>query len=193
MLSTDQIDYLTQAIEASGYYPNLVLEGVASSIAGEPVLAFLVHHEPTISADEVRRHLTVLTLTPSRLLLTHTDEYPGDELLPQPYTATSTESVALTQLKGVAINRIVPISADPKAGPAEAVLTINFGGIQRFEVEAANCGDPNCEANHGFAGVLGSDDFSLRLSQAADGENAVLNLLNFGNQLSLTAAKLKAE
>src|SRR3954465_8464219 len=60
---------LPTAIEESGYYPDVVSDAVKSAVAGEQVVSFLVHHEPTIDErDEVRRHVTVLVLTPSRLI-----------------------------------------------------------------------------------------------------------------------------
>ncbi|MEC9052358.1 MAG: DUF5998 family protein, partial [Actinomycetota bacterium] len=37
---------------------------------------------------------------------------------------------------------------------------------------------------HGYTGVLASDDFSLRVSAAADGQDAVVGLLAFAEQLS---------
>jgi len=72
---------LNVAIEKTGYYPTVVSSGVDAALAGEPVVSFLVHHEPTIDRDEVRRHMTVAVLTPSRLILAHTDENPPDNLL----------------------------------------------------------------------------------------------------------------
>ena len=41
--------------------------------AGEPVAAYVLHHEPTFDHDEIRRHMTVLALTPTRLILVHHD------------------------------------------------------------------------------------------------------------------------
>ena len=56
----DRTDELRVAIEQSGYYPDVVADAVIAAVAGEPVVAFLVHHEPTIDErDEVRRHMTV--------------------------------------------------------------------------------------------------------------------------------------
>ncbi len=83
---TDRSRHLRQDIEASGYYPDVVADAVFASVAGEPVEAHLVHHEPTIDErDEVRRHVTVLVLTPTRLILAHTDEHAPDDLLPAAY------------------------------------------------------------------------------------------------------------
>ena len=66
---TDRTDELRTAIEKSGYYPDVVWDAVASAVAGEHVVSHLVHHEPTIDErDEVRRHVTVLVLTQSRLI-----------------------------------------------------------------------------------------------------------------------------
>ena len=186
--SEDQSAELGAAIEQTGYYPAVVREGVLAAIAGEHVVSFLVHHEPTIDRDEVRRHITVVVLTPTRLILCHTDEHAPDDLLPQPYTSTSTEAIKLDQVRSVVVNRMVAnpaeVTSTPVPAPSEAVLTIGWGGINRIDLEPAGCSDPNCEADHGYTGVLASDDFSLRLSSAADGQAAVDRLLAFAETLS---------
>src|SRR6478735_2183530 len=84
---------LSDAIDHTGYYPEVVADGVEAAVAGEQVVSVFVHHDPTFERDEVRRHLSVVVLTPRRLILAHTDEHTGDDLLPEPYTSTSTEAV----------------------------------------------------------------------------------------------------
>jgi hypothetical protein len=162
--------------------------GVDAAVASEEVVAYLVHHEPTIDRDEVRRHMTVVVLTPSRLILAHTDEHDPDDLLPEPYTSTSTEAIALSSVKSVVVNRLVANPASFHGSglpdPAEVVVTIGWGGVNRIDLEPAGCADPDCEADHGYTGVLASDDFSLRLSSAADGQSAVDALLAFAETLS---------
>jgi hypothetical protein len=143
-----------------------------------------VHHEPTFDRDEVRRHLSVVVLTPTRLILAHTDEHEGDDLLPEPYTSTSTEAVRLAAVKSVVVTRMIANPTSGPSRPAEAVMTIGWGGVSRVDLEPAACGDPDCEADHGYTGVLASDDFSLRVSAAADGDDAVAGLLAFAEQLS---------
>ncbi|WP_235736113.1 DUF5998 family protein [Nocardioides alcanivorans] len=175
---------LRSAIERTGYYPEVVSDGVEAALAGEQLLSFYVHHEPTIERDEVRRHITVVVLTPSRLILAHTDEHAGDDLLPQPYTSTSTEAIALSAVRSVVVTRMV---ANPTSGPqpaAEAVVTIGWGAVSRIDLEPATCADPHCEADHGYTGVLASDDFTLRVSAAAEGHDAVTSLLEFARVLS---------
>ncbi len=186
--SEDQSAELDTAIEKSGYYPAVVRSGVNSAVAGERVASFLVHHEPTIDRDEVRRHITVVVLTPTRLILCHTDEHAPDDLLPEPYTSTSTEAVKLSQVKSVVVNRMVAnpasVTGADLPAPAEAVLTIGWGGINRVDLEPASCSDPQCEADHGYTGVVASDDFSIRVSSAADGQESVDRLLAFADSLS---------
>ena len=46
------------------------------------------------------------------------------------------------------------------------------------------CQDSTCDADHGYTGVIGSDDFSIRVSSAADGQQAVDELLAFAEVLS---------
>ncbi len=187
----DRSTHLRSAIEASGYYPEVVSDAVFAAVAGEPVEAHLVHHEPTIDErDEVRRHVTVLVLTPTRLILAHTDEHPPDEALPAPYTSSTTEAVDLGAIKTVVVNRMVadPATAHRRARrrplTSEVVLTIGWGAVNRIDLEPAGCSDPGCEADHGYTGVVGADDFSLRVSAAAEGPEAVADVLDFARALS---------
>lgn len=187
MRLSDPARDLASAIEKTGYYPSVVTSSVFGAVAGEDVVGFLVHHEPHIDRDEVRRHITVAVLTPTRLILAHTDEHPGDDLLPEPYTATSTEAIKLSTVRSVVVNRMVANPAhagDRVPPPAEAVLTVGWGGVSRIDLEPAMCSDSTCDADHGYTGVIGSDDFSLRVSSAADGPDAVSRLLAFADALS---------
>ncbi len=93
-MTIDHTDELASEVSRSGYYPEIVAEGLRDALAGESVTAYVLHHEPTFDRDEIRRHMTVLALTPTRLVLVHTDEHPGDDLLPKPYTSTTSEAVA---------------------------------------------------------------------------------------------------
>jgi hypothetical protein len=175
---------LRTAIHRTGYYPEVVADGVFSAAGGEDVVSYFVHHETTFDHEEVRRHLTVLLLTPTRLVIAHTDEHPGDDLLPEPYTSTTTEAVVLSAIRTVVVTRMV---ANPTSGtkpPAEAVLTIGWGGVSRVDLEPAGCSDPQCDADHGYTGTFAGEDYNLRVSAAAEGGDAVARLLAFADALS---------
>jgi hypothetical protein len=180
----DRTVELRQAIEHTGYYPEVVRDGVQAAVAGEHVVSYYVHHEPTFERDEVRRHLTVVVLTPTRLILAHTDEHAPDDLLPEPYTSTSTEAITLSSVRSVVVTRMTANPTDGPSRPAEAVMTVGWGGVSRIDLEPAGCSDPQCDADHGYTGVFASDDFSLRVSAAADGGDAVGGLLSFAESLS---------
>ena len=190
----DKYDELRVAIDRVGYYPAVVADAVASAVAGEPVLSFVVHHEPTFDQDEVRRHVTVLALTDSRLIVTHTDDHPPDDLLPAPYASTSTEAVPVDSVTSVAVTRMVANPAATTRGTAapvsEAVLTVGWGAVRRVDLEPAACGDADCTADHGYTGTLSADDFVLRISSTADGADAVQRLLEFAT--ALNAATVRA-
>ncbi|SKB02948.1 DUF5998 family protein [Aeromicrobium choanae] len=184
----DRTKDLYESISRSGYYPEIVAGALEDALASEPVESFVVHHEPTFDREEIRRHMSVLVLTPTRLLLTHTDEHPGDTLLPKPYTSTSVEAVPLSRVSGVVVTRMVSAQTQQLE---EALLTIGWGAVARVELEPARCDDPECEADHGYTGSISGDDFSLRLSAAAEGGAAVVGLLEFAR--ALTAATTVTE
>jgi hypothetical protein len=188
---------LREAIDRCGYYPDVVTDSLAVAIAGEPIRAYVLQHEPTFDRDEVRRHITILALTPSRLIVGHTDEHAADELIRAPYASTSTEAIPLQRVTAVVVNRVVPNpagyatgKADPAvAGAGEVVLTIGWGMVNRIDLEPAVCADPNCEADHGYTGSVASDDISLRISAAADGPAGIQQVLEFAKALSFATSR----
>ena len=122
---------LRQAIHRTGYYPEVVADGVFSAAGGEEVLSYFVHHETTFEHEEVRRHLTALLLTPTRLVIAHTDEHPGDDMLPEPYTSTTTEAVTLTSIRTVVVTRMIAnptAGVAPPASPAPTGCSTTCGG-----------------------------------------------------------------
>ena len=180
-MTTDRTSEVYSEISRSGYYPDIVADGLRDAVADETVLAYVLHHEPTFDRDEIRRHMTVLALTPTRVILVHTDEHPPDDLLPHPYTSTTSEAVAVCAgsfggrvTDGVCLHRQAR-----GGGPHRRV-----GCRSRVDLEPAHCDDPDCDADHGFTGSITGDDFSLRLSATADGGAAVGRLLEFARHLS---------
>ena len=191
--AADRSADLRAAIDRVGYYPAVVADAVESALGGDSVISYVIHHEPTFDHDEVRRHVTVLVLTPSRVLVAHTDEHPPDDLLPAPYASTSTEAVPLDQVGSVAVTRMVANPAgESETGStdvSEAVLTVGWGAVRRVDLEPATCSDPDCVADHGYTGTLAAEDFALRISSSADGQEAVDRLLDFAKALSAATGR----
>ena len=183
-------DDLRAAIERTGYYPGLVTDAVWSALGPEPVRAYVVVHDAIFDPGmEVRRHITVLALTPTRLVYSHTDEHPAepDEPDSRPQAETSTEAVRFSRVSSVALTRVVPDPASYVPGvtmPSEVMLTIGWNVLSHVELEPAHCGDENCEADHGYLGTITADDLTLRVSEAADGEEGVRQVLAFAAALS---------
>ncbi len=177
-------DGLTRSITHAGYYPALVCDVVESAVAGDQVVAHLVHQETTFDQDSVMRHVTVLVVTQGRLVIAHADDYaaPGEPLVA---TAT-TETIPLDAVRGVMVTHVVtdPETFTPGTHSRDITLTLGWGAVSRLDLLPAQCADPDCEADHGFEGTLASDDISLRISAAADGEAAVNAALAFSRDLS---------
>ena len=177
-------------IQKSGYYPDLVADALETALAGESLRSYVVHHEATFDRDELRRHVTVLALTPTRLIVGHTDEHPPDETNPSPSASASTEAVRIERVDSVVVTRVVsdPATHQPGGPAAEVVLTIGWGAVSRIDLEPATCGDPQCEADHGYTGTASNDDLSVRVSEAADGADVVRQVLAFAAELSQATA-----
>jgi hypothetical protein len=186
---------LTKDIERAGYYPALVADVVESAVAGDEVVSHLVHQETTFDHDTVRRHITVLALTPTRLVVAHADDHaPEDDAgevadADSPPTATATatsECVPLSAVRGVMLTHVVasPATYTPGSLGRELTLTLGWGAVSRIDMIPATCGDPNCEADHGYEGTVTTDDIGLRISADADGEQALAQAMVFARTLS---------
>jgi len=186
---------LTRDIERAGYYPALVVDVVESAVAGGEVVSHLVHQETTFDHDTVRRHITVLALTPTRLVVAHADDHapevgqgePDDAAAQLTATATATsECVPLSAVRGVMLTHVVAAPATYKPGSLgrELTLTLGWGAVSRVDMIPATCGDPNCEADHGYEGTITTDDIGLRISADADGEAALAQAMVFARTLS---------
>ncbi len=183
---------LRSDLERAGYYPDLVTDVLDVSVAGEQVVAHLVHAETTFDTDAVRRHITALVLTPTRLVVAHADDHGPDDPdgPPQPYATAATEAVPLRSVRSVVVNHVVP---RPEryvrgAGSRDLTLTIGWGAVSRLDLEPAACSDPECDADHGYTGTASADDIALRVASDADGEGAVREALDFARALSAATA-----
>lgn len=190
---------LREQIDACGYFPEFVADSVAMALGDEEVVDHLVHHEATFSLEQISRHLTVVVLTPTRLLVTHTDDGPTTDgngrPMPVGHAVTSSEAIPLTAITAVAMSRVV--SAPEKYGRTradsmvEGWLTVNWGTMRRVDLEPAGCADPNCEADHGYTGTVVGDDITIRMSPAADGPDSVANLVRFGTSLQRATGRTR--
>ncbi|HYP46196.1 MAG TPA: DUF5998 family protein [Propionibacteriaceae bacterium] len=182
---------LRTEIEAAGYFPDLVEEAIVLAVAEEDLLDFVVHHEPTFNHDEIHRHVTILALTPTRLIVGHTDDHPAEPPNTGTYAAASTESVALTKINTVVLTRVVGAPEDYRSGSDavnETWLSVGWGAVRRLDLEQATCSDPQCDADHGFTGALVGDDLTVRVSAAIDGGDRVARLVRFATTLQRVAA-----
>lgn len=176
---------LVEAIDLAGYYPTLVSDVVLAAMGDDDVVSHLVHQETTFDQDTVRRHLTVLVVTPTKLVIAHADDHNEHEPGLAVVTATS-ETVPLGSVRGVMLTHVVASPDSYVRGTLgrELTLTIGWGAVSRLDLVPATCGDPDCEADHGFEGTVASDDISLRISADADGDQALATALAFSRTLS---------
>lgn len=184
-------DLRTQ-LERAGYYPDLVMDVLAGALADETVDAHLVHVETTFAATEVRRHLTVLVLTQSRLISVHVDDQPADDDHPVASAAAMSETLPVSAIRTVAVTQIVEAPEEHRSGsiPIEMTLSIGWGAVSRIDLEPAICPDPACEADHGLTGSMTADDMTIRVSAQAEGNDAVGNALAFARTLSAATSRV---
>lgn len=182
---------LRRAVERAGYYPDLVLDSLRTALGAEDVVSFLVHHEATFDREELRRHITVLVLTGSRLIVAHVDEHPPEDEAAVAHASSSTEAVRLELIQSVVVTRVIadPAGYQPGRAPAEVVLTLGWGAVNRIDLEPARCADPSCEADHGLTGTSANDDLTVRLSETADGRDVVEQALTFAAALSSVSTR----
>lgn len=183
---------LDSDVTRSGYYPGLVSGVLDIALGGEEPVAWLVHPETTFDDAHVRRHLTALVLTRTRLIAAHVDDDPvgpgGGGAL------ATTESVPLAAIRAVGLTHGIADPGRARAGdrPDEITIAISWGSVRRLDVEPAVCPDPHCEADHGYTGLQVPEDMVVRVSAHAEGVEALDAALEFARKLSAATARARA-
>lgn len=182
---TVQGQSLDGALQQAAFYPRLVADVVDDALDGRDCLAHLVHLETHFDRAEVRRHITVLVLTDDMLVITHVDDQQLDDAGEQIVAQISTESVPVAQIRSVVLSYMYsqPQNYKPSDPVREVTLSIAWSGGQRLEMGPASCGDPQCEADHGYSGTIAQEDIVLRISAEADGLQAVQDAKLFARAL----------
>ncbi len=197
-------------IDRAGFYPVVVADVLSMTLATEHVDAHFVHLETTFDADdEVRRHVTVLAITPTRLVIVHADDRtdPTEGHVHGPtvdgeaaaarlstagrtYAAVTADAIPLASVRAVSSVHVIdrPDRYRPGGVPREVTIGFSWGVVSRIDLEPATCGDPECEGDHGYTGSVTGDDLALRVSSDAEGATAVEGALAFVRALSAATA-----
>ncbi|WP_285724166.1 DUF5998 family protein [Psychromicrobium xiongbiense] len=180
-----QSQSLDQALDRAGFYPRLVSDVVADALEGQECLSHLVQVETHFEQNEVHRHITVLALTGDFLVVAHVDDQQLDEQGSQMVAQVSTESVPVSQIRSVILSYVYAQPQDYQGNDPirELSLSIGWAGSQRLDLAPASCGDPQCEADHGYTGTMAQEDLVMRVSVEADGPQAVYDAKVFARTL----------
>lgn len=174
---------LLRDLQRGGYYPELVARVLAVAVGGQEIVSHLVHPETTFDSHAVRRHLTAMVLTPTRLIGVHVDDQTDPD--GRPMAIATTEAVALRKIHSVVISHGVLQPAHPDQSTLDEItIAVHWGAVSRLELEPAACDDPNCEADHGYTGYASADDLVLRVSAGADGSQNLRQAAEFAAVLS---------
>ncbi|MDR5712076.1 DUF5998 family protein [Nesterenkonia flava] len=179
---------LKQAIERGGFYPSLVHHTVTEALDGREATHQIVHVDTHFDMEEVHRHITVLALAEDIVVVAHLDDHDADDE-PGSYSHDEPSSSASAEVHARISTEVVPVSRigslilsevhrrpdrfHPERGLAEVTLNMNWTGGARFDSMPADCGNPDCMADHGDTGTVVPEDIVLRIAATAEGDTAV--------------------
>ncbi|MDR2566565.1 MAG: DUF5998 family protein [Bifidobacteriaceae bacterium] len=181
---------LVAELERVGYFPRIVADALDIALAGEQPVAFYVHPDVAFGVGTIGQHLTVVLLTPTRLISAHADDHAADELAPAA-VAASTEAVPLRRIESVTLTHITgePSEHLPGDTPGVVRLAVRWGANQLLDLEPAGCGDPECLADHGYSGSLTSEDIGLQVAADVNGHDLAAKLVEFARKLYAATAQ----
>lgn len=194
---------LKEAIDRGGFYPSLVHHTVTEALDGRQAQHQIVHVDTHFDFEEVHRHITVLVLAEDIMVVAHLDDHDAEEDSPLQHEEsaprTSTEVVARISTEVVPVGRIQslilsevhrsPEQFRAERGLAELSLNINWTGGARIDTMPAECGNPECMADHGDTGTVVPEDITLRIAATAEGDTAVDEARSFVRALRRATIK----
>lgn len=180
---------LKEAVERGGFYPSLVLHTLSEALDEREASHQIVHVDTHFDMEEVHRHITVLALAEDIIVVAHLDDHDleaddgpafghGDS--PHPRRADtvariSTEVVPVSRVRSLILSEVhrSPENFTPDRSLAEVSLNLTWTGGARFDTYPAECGNPECVADHGDTGNWVPEDIALRIAATAEGDTAV--------------------
>lgn len=171
----------------AGFYPQMVQDVLAEAMMGQPVLDHYVHLETHFDHTEVHRHITVMVMSEKVLFIVHVDDQQLDDHGKDVMAQVSVEMISLARIASVATSYVYHqpqhySAADPVK---ELTFGMSWNGTKRIDLAPAACGDPQCDADHGFNGTSQPEDLVIRVSAEADGQQAVDKAREFAVRLRL--------
>jgi hypothetical protein len=175
---------LLAELDRIGYFPQVVADALDTALSGEQPEDFYVHPDVAFGVGTIGQHLTVMVLTPTRLITAHIDDHASDEMAPAA-VAASTEGVSLRRITSVTLTRITGQPSSPGSNEAPGIvrLSIDWGSSQSLDFEPAGCADPDCIADHGYSGSLTSEDMTLQVATDVNGQALADKLTDFARKL----------
>lgn len=152
----------------------------------------LEHHRWLCDEGHVHVSATVALLTPTRLLLCLVGLGERHGVHPDDPTRTTHEPSEDITLRTVPLRAVEQVTTEVvhRPGGDEAVdvhIVVALGGVRGGAAEPASCGDPECDADHGFDLLLERE--VVELGGVDDEVEADLDaLVAFGAALSLAVA-----
>ncbi|WP_150462467.1 DUF5998 family protein [Nesterenkonia ebinurensis] len=194
---------LKAAIDRGGFYPSLVNHTVTEALDGRAPEQQIVHVDTHFDYEEVHRHITVVVLAEDVMVVAHLDDHDAeDDAAPHPENTPadtpaevvariSTEVVPVARIRSLILSEVHrhPDRFDPQRGLAEVTLNINWTGGARFDSMPADCGNPECMADHGDTGSFVPEDITLRIAATAEGDTAVDEARSFVRALRRAVVK----
>ncbi|NLS08789.1 hypothetical protein HGQ17_01970 [Nesterenkonia sp. MY13] len=196
---------LKAAIERGGFYPSLVHHTVTDALDGREPTHQIVHVDTHFDMEEVHRHITVLVLAEEVMVVAHLDDHDIYEGEPGTFShqdsaarsgsevvaRISTEVVPVARIRSLILSEVhrKPDDFRPDRGLAEVTLNINWTGGARFDSMPADCGNPECMADHGDTGSVVPEDITLRIAATAEGDTAVEEARSFVRALRRATIK----
>lgn len=186
---------LKAAIDRGGFYPSLVHHTVTEALDGREAQHQIVHVDTHFDMEEVHRHITVLVLAEDVVVVAHLDDHDAEDDdsrgSGEIVARISTEVVPVARIRSLILSEVhrQPEQFRPDRGLAEVTLNLNWTGSARFDSMPADCGNPDCMADHGDTGSLVPEDITLRIAATAEGDSAVEEARSFVRALRRASIK----
>ncbi|MCD4549485.1 DUF5998 family protein [Schaalia sp. lx-260] len=169
-------------IESWGFFPEIVSRALERALGGAKARALIHQLDTDFHEGKFFRHLSVMALSDTVFVHLHVHEY--DEGIAR----VSTVVYALDSLTHMKISEVIerPYHGE---GATEIILSFEGGQSQYIDIAPTRCADSPCLGEHGFSGALTKEELRIRVSEAADGPQALENAQTFADQIALVLAR----
>lgn len=157
------------------HYRDLLQRSLDRAMAGREVISLIQIAETDFDISGTYKRFSVWGLCDDVMVISTLEEQENGQVQIQ----TSSHRIA-----DIGSVRVTETFAEPaNEVPQTVTVSLSIGGARNIQIMPGHCGDPECDGDHGFEGMMFREEIHMGANLSADGPLHMSDVLDFADAI----------